>query len=338
MLADELHAVQASRGLRGQPQVEIDEELSPIQAAHEAHLMGVSFSGGGIRSATFNLGVLQALARLGVLPRLDYLSVNSGGGYIGGWFGAWVRRQGLEKVAAELTGDACRSEEDGPVQASPEPPTPKEPAGSGREQPGAAREGQDVEAPPVRFLRRFSNYLTPKVGAFSADTWTMVATYLRNLLLNQTILVLALGAILLSPRLLLLLSKFFRGFVPDQGPPSTLLYSLLGVAVVFLAIGLGAILANLARMGTVKKRRRGPRRTRDGGWTTRRSTPARRGSSSWWWCRCSRPPGWRPSGSGSPRPAPSPTTPSTDRSSPLPATRASPSASGWLGTGGPGLG
>lgn len=253
VLADELHAVQTSRGLRGQPQVEIDEELSPIQAAHEAHLMGVSFSGGGIRSATFNLGVLQALARLGVLPRLDYLSVNSGGGYIGGWFGAWVRRQGLEKVAAELTGDACRSEEDGSVQASPEPPTPKEPAGFGREQPGAAREGQDVEAPPVRFLRRFSNYLTPKVGAFSADTWTMVATYLRNLLLNQTILVLALGAILLSPRLLLLLSKFFRGFIPDQGPPSTLLYSLLGVAVVFLAIGLGAILANLARMGTVKK-------------------------------------------------------------------------------------
>jgi len=253
VLADELRAVQASRRLRGQPQVEIDDQVSPVQAAHQAHLMGLSFSGGGIRSATFNLGVLQALARLGVLPRADYLSVNSGGGYIGGWFGAWVRRQGLERVAAELAGDACRSEDDDAGQASDGAPTPMEPVGPGREQPGTARAGQDVEAPPVRFLRRFSNYLTPKVGAFSADTWTMVATYLRNLLLNQTILVLALGAILLTPRLLLLLSKFFRHFVPEQGPPSTLLYSLLGIATVFLAIGLGAILANLARMGTVKK-------------------------------------------------------------------------------------
>ena len=251
VLADELHAVQESRRLRSQPHVEIDEDASPIQAAHEAHLMGLSFSGGGIRSATFNLGVLQALARLGMLPRADYLSVNSGGGYIGGWFGAWVRRQGLGQVVAELTGDACRTDEDAP--AAQERAEAKEPAGPGREQPGTAREGQAVEAPPIRFLRRFSNYLTPKVGAFSADTWTMVATYLRNLLLNQAILVFALGAILLAPRLLLLLSKAFGRFArerPEHLP--TLLYSLLGAAVVFLAIGLGAILANLAKMGTVK--------------------------------------------------------------------------------------
>src|SRR5688572_17486962 len=36
-------------------------------AAWAARLLGVSFSGGGIRSATFNLGVLQALAGRGVL-------------------------------------------------------------------------------------------------------------------------------------------------------------------------------------------------------------------------------------------------------------------------------
>ncbi len=45
--------------------------------------MGLALSGGGIRSATFNLGVLQSLARLGILPRMDYLSTVSGGGYIG---------------------------------------------------------------------------------------------------------------------------------------------------------------------------------------------------------------------------------------------------------------
>src|ERR1700675_4221723 len=46
-------------------------------------LMGLAFSGGGIRSATFNLGVLQALAELQLLGKIDYLSTVSGGGNIG---------------------------------------------------------------------------------------------------------------------------------------------------------------------------------------------------------------------------------------------------------------
>lgn len=45
--------------------------------------IGLTLSGGGIRSATFNLGVLQALSGLGILPFVDYLSTVSGGGYIG---------------------------------------------------------------------------------------------------------------------------------------------------------------------------------------------------------------------------------------------------------------
>ncbi len=45
--------------------------------------IGLTFSGGGIRSATFNLGIIQGLSKLGVLPYIDYLSTVSGGGYIG---------------------------------------------------------------------------------------------------------------------------------------------------------------------------------------------------------------------------------------------------------------
>jgi hypothetical protein len=52
-------------------------------AAESARPIGLALSGGGIRSATFNLGVLQALARLDILRRFDYLSTVSGGGYIG---------------------------------------------------------------------------------------------------------------------------------------------------------------------------------------------------------------------------------------------------------------
>ncbi|MEK6664451.1 MAG: hypothetical protein AABY73_11360 [Pseudomonadota bacterium] len=53
------------------------------------HLTGIALSGGGIRSASFCLGVLQALSYAGWLKRLDYLSMVSGGGYIGGSL-AWL--------------------------------------------------------------------------------------------------------------------------------------------------------------------------------------------------------------------------------------------------------
>jgi hypothetical protein len=45
--------------------------------------VGLALSGGGIRSATTNLGILQALSELGLLCRVDYLSTVSGGGFIG---------------------------------------------------------------------------------------------------------------------------------------------------------------------------------------------------------------------------------------------------------------
>lgn len=51
--------------------------------------VGLGLSGGGIRSATFNLGLLQAMERNRFLENVDYLSTVSGGGYIGScltWF------------------------------------------------------------------------------------------------------------------------------------------------------------------------------------------------------------------------------------------------------------
>lgn len=46
-------------------------------------LFGVALSGGGIRSASYCLGALQALDQKGLAGRIDYLSTVSGGGYIG---------------------------------------------------------------------------------------------------------------------------------------------------------------------------------------------------------------------------------------------------------------
>jgi len=57
-----------------------------------ADRVGLAFSGGGIRSATFNLGVLEALERAGLVRYIDFLSSVSGGGYIASCF-AWVNSQ-----------------------------------------------------------------------------------------------------------------------------------------------------------------------------------------------------------------------------------------------------
>ncbi|MDX1458701.1 MAG: patatin-like phospholipase family protein, partial [Marinobacter sp.] len=56
----------------------------------DAPVVGLAFSGGGIRSATFNLGILQALARGKLLHQVDYLSSVSGGGYIAACL-SWLR-------------------------------------------------------------------------------------------------------------------------------------------------------------------------------------------------------------------------------------------------------
>lgn len=65
---------------------EWQDKLEPEKESDDSirkGFIGLAFSGGGIRSATFNLGVLQALNSLGIFKCVDYLSTVSGGGYIG---------------------------------------------------------------------------------------------------------------------------------------------------------------------------------------------------------------------------------------------------------------
>ena len=132
-------------------------------------LSALCFSGGGIRSATFNLGTLQGLAAAGLLGKLDYISSVSGGGYISSWLAGWSHRAGVEAVSPQLAA----------AQSDPERPEPA----------------------PLRALRAYSNYLTPKLGALSADTWTIASIVIRNLLLNLLVMVPLLAAALCVPLL-----------------------------------------------------------------------------------------------------------------------------------------
>lgn len=198
-----------------------------LPAPREAALC---FSGGGIRSATFNLGVLQELARNGWLKRFDLLSTVSGGGYIGAWFVAQIARA-RSKVDASLEAnhrvtqaqtvvidDLARSDEAGELRSHRK-----------------VEHGVDT-ASAIAWLRAYSNYLSPTWG-LSKDALTLAAIYLRNLVIHWMILIPVLLAVLLLPRVvhlivldpkpyaselswLIILSVVLMGAFSTNGPPA----------------------------------------------------------------------------------------------------------------------
>ena len=187
--------------------VDPEERLKAIWAAvHrlEKKQSALCISGGGIRSATFALGIVQGLARCGLLERFHYLSTVSGGGYIGGWLAAWIHhcKEGLPGVAAELA-QPC----------------------------GAARPNPEPEQ--IQNLRSYSNYLSPRLGLLSADSWTLAGTYLRNLLLNWMVIIPLLAAALTVPWI-------YTAILMMNPPP----YSFLP-----LWLGAGCIVIGVAYMG-----------------------------------------------------------------------------------------
>lgn len=72
--------------------------------AREQPTVGLALSGGGIRSATFGLGLLRGLAANRLLARPDYLSSVSGGGFTAALFGRLVCTLRLAR-AQELLAD-----------------------------------------------------------------------------------------------------------------------------------------------------------------------------------------------------------------------------------------
>src|SRR5262249_20613019 len=133
------------------------------------------------------------LASLGLLKRFDYLSTVSGGGYIGSWLAAWIKREGgIRHVEQQMHENRWE-------QAKGQVP---EPGADGRDQKGRPIVYEE-EPEAIFHLRSYSNYLAPRPGFFSADTWVGASTYLRNLLLNRLLLLPIVVALLLVARLFL---------------------------------------------------------------------------------------------------------------------------------------
>jgi hypothetical protein len=155
-----------------EPEMRLKGLWAAVHALKEKRA-ALCISGGGIRSATFGLGILQGVARCGLLDRFHYLSTVSGGGYIGSWLSAWIKNDpnGIRGVVDEL-----KRRPDSTLNPEPQ---------------------------PVRHLREFSNYLAPRTGLTSVDFWTLITTFIRNMFLNWLVLISWLAAAMMIPRLYL---------------------------------------------------------------------------------------------------------------------------------------
>ena len=153
----------------GSPTPETPLEPADVVQRHaRAGHSALCLSGGGVRSGSFGLGVLQGLAQAGLLDKFDYLSTVSGGGYIGGWFSAW--RQHAHERGEVSPADLL---------------------------------AQDSDPEPVTRLRRVIKFLDPRTGLLSADVWTLGGTMFRNLLVNWLVLIPLIAAAAILPRIYL---------------------------------------------------------------------------------------------------------------------------------------
>ncbi len=181
---------------------------------NDVELWGLALSGGGIRSATFGLGVLQALARNDLLACFHYQSTVSGGGYIGAFLQGLIRRRGFAGAFTALSSRLNQSA--GTADVTTHQTTLNE----------AARIRQ-----PIQHLREYSNYLSPRKSPLSGDTLGMVGTYVRNVLLIQLQLCALILAVALLPLLLYALLIYVTHIEPLLTPTLAGLLGMLAVAL-----------------------------------------------------------------------------------------------------------
>ena len=186
-----------------------------VQARNQAALC---LSGGGIRSAAFSLGVLKVLAARGLLTQFHYLSTVSGGGYIGGWLSRWI--------AEDPDQNAANIEE---------------------------VLGRREEISQVSNLRANSNFLTPKTGITSADTWTGILLWVRNVLLNWTVFIPALMFAVFAPNLYLAFLTWFATLAQGR---ATLFGLDLALALLWIG-GIGLTIATLQGVRNIPSHRTG---------------------------------------------------------------------------------
>jgi len=140
--------------------------------------IGLAISGGGLRSAIHALGLLQAMARVQFLRRVDFLSTVSGGGYIGSFWGRhYLREAEWKEHENKLEEKRKQLEEEGKENDCT----------TFRNIVDSTEESiANSWSPPVYWLRENGRYLSPRGGG---DLWSVAAQVLRSTLSVHALLV-----------------------------------------------------------------------------------------------------------------------------------------------------
>jgi len=173
VVEDELKYIRKRRGL---------DDDAPVE-----NLTGLALSGGGIRSASFALGVLQAMAYKGWLKNVDVLSTVSGGGYIGSSI-SWLLSRKLDESSTGIKRFGVKNENFpyGTYPMSGRIPeilqTAKDDAAdietTAQE---TASVSERYKGKLLRYLRQQAKYLTPGDGI---NIMSLAAVVLRGALLS----------------------------------------------------------------------------------------------------------------------------------------------------------
>src|SRR5262245_55544026 len=206
----------------------IPDDTSGLLPTTALDLTGLACSGGGIRSASFCLGVLQGLQSKNVIGQMDYLSTVSGGGYVG------------TTLTIGMSRSSAASGQDGTF-------------------PFGRLDDERRETPEVRHLRDNSRYLLRK-GLPSAVSALVI--YLRGIVMNLIVLtpiLLAVAAlfVLLNPDTKALIANKvlgldLTGVLGNSNIPFTL--AVAGVVGVLLVVY--AVLVSVLPIATLKNRQR----------------------------------------------------------------------------------
>ena len=196
---------------RANDDVDSEDLLAPSwrRKTLEAQLIGLALSGGGIRSATFNLGLLQALAKADLLRHFDYLSTVSGGGYIGSCLTSLLhsnvqpsrkKKDDRESDSGGESGASGQSDADKiDVSAGLSVRAEEFPFRFEDAQPGDERE-------ELKHLRSHGSYLLPSGRLLSLEFWRLIGMYLTGVVVNNfvplaIVLALAFAGNVLRPKL-----------------------------------------------------------------------------------------------------------------------------------------
>jgi hypothetical protein len=151
-----------------------DEAHPDVIISANAGIVGLALSGGGVRSATFNLGLLQGLDKRGILRYCDYLSTVSGGGYIGSCLSSLLTNP-------DASTDSSSTKENFPFRFHRDSESDEQKEVNYQLQssvPSSYEERREVS-----YLRAAKNYLGLDHNLFHLDTWRFIAMFLSGVVL-----------------------------------------------------------------------------------------------------------------------------------------------------------